>query len=80
MLREAYEALNPKAAPGVDGVTWAEYGEGLENRLRDLHGRVHRGGYRAQPSRRSYIPKSDGRMRPLGVATVNPYCTSLSRP
>ena len=70
LLREAYEALNPKAAPGVDGVTWAEYGEGLENRLRDLHGRVHRGSYKAQPSARTYIPKADGHMRPLGIAAL----------
>ena len=70
MLGEAYDALNPKAAPGVDGMTWAEYGEGLEDRLRDLHGRVHRGGYRAQPSLRTYIPKTDGRLRPLGIASL----------
>lgn len=70
MLREAYKALNPTAAPGVNDVTWAEYGEGLENRLRDLHGRVHRGSYRAQPSLRIYIPKSDGRVRPIGIAAV----------
>ena len=70
MLREAYNALNPKAAPGVDRVTWAEYGEGLVNRLSDLHARVHRGGYRAQPSLRTYIPKSNGQLRPLGIAAV----------
>ena len=70
LLKEAYKALNPKAAPGVDGVTWREYGEGLEGRIRELHGRVHRGSYRAQPSRRTYIPKDDGRMRPLGVAAL----------
>jgi len=70
LLREAYEALNPKAAPGVDEVTWAEYGEGLENRLKDLHGRVHRGSYKAQPSLRTYIPKTDGRMRPIGIASL----------
>ena len=70
LLGEAYRALNPKAAPGVDGVTWAEYGEGLENRLRDLHGRVHRGGYRAQPSLRTYIAKTDSRQRTLGIAAL----------
>ena len=70
LLKEAYKALNPKAAPGVDGVRWREYGEGLEGRIRELHGRVHRGSYRAQPSRRTYIPKDDGRMRPLGVAAL----------
>lgn len=70
LLREAYKALNPKAAPGVDGITWSEYGKGLEERLRDLYGRVHRGGYRAQPSRRTYIHKDDGRLRPLGIAAL----------
>ena len=70
LLEEAYYALNRKATPGVDGVTWSEYGKGLEARLRDLHGRVHRGAYRAQPSKRTYIPKGDGRMRPLGIASL----------
>jgi RNA-directed DNA polymerase len=69
-LRAAYWALRPKAAPGVDGVTWADYGQDLEANLRDLHARVHRGGYRARPSRRVYIPKTDGRQRPLGVAAL----------
>jgi RNA-directed DNA polymerase len=69
-LREAYWALNPKAATGVDGVTWQDYGEDLEANLRDLHDRVHRGAYRARPSRRVYIPKADGRQRPLGVAAL----------
>ncbi len=70
LLRDAYRALNPKAAPGADGVTWQEYGEGLEERLRNLKDRVHRGTYRAQPSKRTYIPKADGRMRPLGIASL----------
>ena len=69
-LREAYRALNPKAATGVDGVTWLEYGLDLEENLRDLHARVHRGSYRAKPSRRAYIPKPDGRQRPLGIAAL----------
>jgi len=69
-LRAAYLALEPKAAPGVDGVTWADYGQDLEENLRDLHARVHRGGYRARPSRRVFIPKADGRQRPLGVAAL----------
>src|SRR5450755_862973 len=69
-LRAAYWALKPKAAPGVDGVTWADYGLDLEENLRDLHSRVHRGSYRARPSRRVYIPKPDGRLRPLGVAAL----------
>jgi retron-type reverse transcriptase len=69
-LRAAYWALKPKAAPGVDGVTWTDYGQDLEENLRDLHARVHRGGYRAKPSRRAYIPKPDGRQRPLGIAAL----------
>ena len=69
-LRMAYFALRPKAAPGVDGVTWEDYGVDLEENLRDLHARVHRGAYRARPSRRVYIPKPDGRLRPLGVASL----------
>jgi hypothetical protein len=69
-LRAAFWALNPKAATGVDGVTWLEYGVDLEENLRDLHSRVHRGNYRARPSRRAYIPKPDGRLRPLGVAAL----------
>src|SRR6266705_4816648 len=69
-LRTAYWALNPKAATGVDGVTWQDYGQDLEANLRDLHARVHRGAYRARPSRRVYIPKADGRQRPLGVAAL----------
>jgi len=69
-LRESFYSLKRKAAPGVDGVTWQEYETDLENRLVDLHGRVHRGAYRAQPSRRVYIQKEDGRQRPLGVAAL----------
>jgi group II intron reverse transcriptase/maturase len=70
LLRESYYALKRNAAPGVDGVRWSEYEDGLEDRLKDLHGRVHRGAYRAQPSRRVYIPKADGRKRPLGIAAL----------
>ena len=69
-LRSAYFALRPKAAPGVDGVTWHDYGQDLEANLRGLHARVHRGSYRAKPSRRTYIPKPDGRQRPLGIAAL----------
>ena len=69
-LRAAYWAIRPKAAPGVDGVTWTEYGQDLEANLRDLHARVHGGSYRARPSRRVFIPKADGRLRPLGVAAL----------
>jgi RNA-directed DNA polymerase len=70
LLRESFYSLKRKAAPGVDGVTWQEYEPGLEDRLVDLHSRVHRGAYRATPSRRVYIEKADGRQRPLGVAAM----------
>ena len=75
LLRDSFYALKRRAAPGVDGITWQEYEAGLEGRLSDLHSQVHRGAYRAQPSRRVYIPKPDGRQRPLGVATINANCT-----
>ncbi len=70
LLRDSFYALQRRAAPGVDGVTWREYEAGLEDRLVDLHNRVHRRAYRAQPSRRVYIPKADGRQRPLGIAAL----------
>jgi group II intron reverse transcriptase/maturase len=70
LLRESYYSLKKKAAPGVDGMTWQEYGQDLEARLSDLHGRVHRGSYHARPSRRVWIPKADGRQRPLGIAAL----------
>jgi RNA-directed DNA polymerase len=69
-LRASFRALKKSAAPGVDGVTWQEYEEGLEDRLADLKDRIHRGAYRAQPSRRIYIPKADGRRRPIGIAAL----------
>src|SRR6266852_1755449 len=69
-LRSAYWAIRPQAAPGVDGVTWAAYGQDLEANLHDLHRRLHAGSYRAKPSRRAYIPKADGRLRPLGIAAL----------
>lgn len=69
-LRAAYLEIQKRAAPGVDGVTWAQYGVGLEDNLRDLHDRLHRGAYRARPSRRVFIPKADGRQRPLGIASL----------
>jgi group II intron reverse transcriptase/maturase len=69
-LRAAYRAIRPQAAPGVDGVRWEAYGQDLEANLADLHERVHAGRYRARPSRRSYIPKADGRQRPLGITTL----------
>src|SRR6516164_4004475 len=70
LLRDSFYALKRQASPGIDGVTWQEYEIGLEGRLRDLHSRVHRGAYRARPSRRVYIPKADGRQRPLGIAAL----------
>ena len=69
-LEVAFYALKRKAAPGVDGVTWQEYEADLGRRLIDLHGRIHRGAYRPQPSRRTYIPKADGRQRPLAIAAL----------
>jgi RNA-directed DNA polymerase len=70
LLRDSFYALQRKASPGVDGVTWQEYETGIDDRLIDLHNRVHRGTYRAQPSRRVYIPKLDGRQRPIGIAAL----------
>jgi group II intron reverse transcriptase/maturase len=69
-LWNAYWALNPRAATGVDGQTWDAYGQDLEANLRDLHQRVHSGRYQARPTRRAYIPKADGRLRPLGIAAL----------
>jgi retron-type reverse transcriptase len=69
-LREAYFSLKREAAPGVDGETWRAYGEQLESRLEVLSARLRRGAYRAKPVRRVYIPKPDGRRRPLGVTTL----------
>ena len=70
MLRTAFFALKRDAAPGVDGLTWRAYEADLDRRIEDLHERVRRGAYRAQPSRRRYIPKPDGRQRPLAVAAL----------
>ncbi len=69
-LRESYYGLKRKAAPGVDGQTWQHYGENLEENLRDLSERLRRGAYRAKPVKRTYIPKRDGRERPIGVTTL----------
>ena len=66
----SFHALKRDAAPGIDGITWHEYEADLEANLADLHGRVQRGAYRAKPSRRQYIPKPDGRQRPLGIAAL----------
>ena len=70
LLREAFLALRRDAAPGVDGLTWRAYEADLDRRIEALHARVHRGAYRALPSRRRYIPKPDGRQRPLAVAAL----------
>ena len=70
MLRTAFFELKREAAPGVDGLTWGAYEADLDRRVEDLHSRLHRGAYRAQPSRRRYIPKADGRQRPLAVAAL----------
>jgi group II intron reverse transcriptase/maturase len=69
-LRSSFRALKHDAAAGVDGVTWHEYAHGLEARLEDLHGRVQRGAFRVKPTRRSYIAKADGSLRPLGIAAL----------
>jgi len=70
LLRVAFSWLKRDAAPGVDGMTWRQYEQNLEGKLVDLHARVHRGAYRAQPSRRKFIPKADGRERALGIAAL----------
>jgi len=69
-LRQSYRRMKPKAAPGVDGQTWRAYGENLEANLEDLSQRLRRGAYRAKPVKRVYIPKADGRQRPIGIPTV----------
>jgi RNA-directed DNA polymerase len=69
-LRTAFFALKRDAAPGVDGLTWQTYEADLDRRIENLHERVHGGAYRAQPSRRRYIPKPDGRQRPLAIAAL----------
>lgn len=69
-LQLAYQDLKRDAAPGVDGVTWKQYGENLEGNLQDLSARLRRGAYRAKLVRRAYIPKADGRQRPRGVTTL----------
>ena len=69
-LRAAFFALKKRAAAGIDQVTWDQYAENLEENLRGLHRRVQIGAYRALPSRRTYIPKADGKQRPLGIAAI----------
>jgi len=70
LLRTSFFDLKKQAAPGVDEETWRDYAEDFERRIDDLHGRIHRGAYRAKPSKRSYIAKPDGKLRPLGIATL----------
>jgi retron-type reverse transcriptase len=70
LLHDSFYALQRQASPGVDGVTWQEYENGLEDRIRGLHRRIHQGAYRVRPSRRVYIPKADGKQRPLGIAAL----------
>jgi retron-type reverse transcriptase len=70
LLEQAFFELKEDAAPGVDGLTWRTYEADLDRNLTDLHERVHRGAYRAQPSRRMYVPKPDGRQRPIAIAAL----------
>lgn len=70
LLKEAFSELKPKAAPGVDEMTWQQYKVKLEENLSDLHGRVHKGTYRATPSKRAWIPKADGSKRPIAIAIL----------
>ena len=70
LLLSSFLDLKRQAAPGIDGVTWQDYAEHLETRIADLRDQIHRGTYRAQPSKRTWIPKADGRQRPLGLAAL----------
>ena len=70
LLRASFFDLKKQAAPGIDGETWRDYATDFERRIDDLHGRIHRGAYRAKPSKRSYILKQDGKLRPLGIAAL----------
>lgn len=70
LLLSSFLDLKRQATPGIDGVTWQDYAKDLETRIADLHDRIQRGTYRAQPSKRTWIPKADGRQRPLGLAAV----------
>src|ERR1035441_3789698 len=79
LLRDSFYALQRKASPGVDGVTWQEYEAGLEDRLVDLHSRVHRGAYRAKPSRRVFIPKADGVATSVGHRSAGGQNRSTGR-
>ena len=79
-LGAAYFALKRDAAPGIDGETWGHYGEALEANLADLSGRLKRGAYRAKPVKRTYIPKADGRQRPLGIPTLEDKLVQRTTP
>jgi retron-type reverse transcriptase len=79
-LRLAFLALRRQAAPGVDGLRWEDYEADLEPRLADLCARVHRGAYRPLPSRRGYIPKADGKQRPLAIAALEDKIARVRRP
>jgi len=70
LLRASFFDLKKRAAPGVDGETWSDYAMDFERRIGDLHGRIHRGAHRAKPSKRTYIPKADCKLRPLGIAAM----------
>jgi hypothetical protein len=70
LLTASFLELKKHAAPGVDGQTWHDYAVEFEQKIIDLHGRLHRGSYRAQPSKRAYIAKADGKQRPLGIAAL----------
>lgn len=70
VLRWAFFSIKKQAAPGVDGLIWVDYAADLDRNLTDLHARVHSGAYRALPSRRRYIPRADGKQRPLGIAAL----------
>jgi RNA-directed DNA polymerase len=67
LLKQSYLSLERDSAAGIDGVTWQTYGKNLEEKLKELHDKVHRGSYRARPARRTYIPKADGSKRPLSI-------------
>ena len=77
-LKEAYDGLKRQAVAGVDGETWQHYGRDLDENLKDLSEWLKRGAYRAKPAQRAYIPKADGKERPIGIPTVCSYCTSCS--
>ena len=79
-LKQSYLSLERDSAPGIDGVTWQAYGENLEEKLKELHDKVHRGSYRAHPARRTYIPKADGSQRPRRFSRPSTRRTSSGSP